>query len=153
MVCILDYENEIKNESAAKRYDLDAMGPTYGLVINRLSLNDDDEPRTLREAFAENMLPERMADYFGDTPVKDGGPVHSNLQMLYSLPGNKEDTIDGNLIPTIPKEDDDDASAAQYTDRATYFQGDVFHAMTAVKDGNLDKGEFVLACVRLDEEA
>lgn len=142
VICILDYENEVKNESAAKRFDLDALGPTYGLIVNRLSLKDDtDEKRSLREAFDENMLPERMADIFGDMPVKDGGPVHPSLQMLYSLPGSKENTIDGTLIPTIPTDTIDDASTAEYTDRATYFRGNVFDAMTAIKYGKLEKGK------------
>lgn len=140
VMCILDYEKETKTESAAKRYDLDSLGPTYGLIVNRLSMKDEvNEERTLREAFDENMLPERMADYFGDMPVKDGGPVHPSLQMLYSISGSKENTIDGTLIPTIPKTDD--TSTAEYTDRATYFQGDVFDAMNAIKEGNLNKSE------------
>ncbi|CAJ1942882.1 unnamed protein product [Cylindrotheca closterium] len=140
VICILDYENEAKSESAAKRFDLDALGPTYGLIVNRVSMKGDtNEKRTLREAFDDNMLPERMADIFGDMPVKDGGPVHPSLQMLYSLPGSKENTIDGTLIPTIPEPHD--GSTAEYTDCATYFQGDVFDAMTAIKDGKLDKNE------------
>jgi hypothetical protein len=71
-----------------------------------------------------------LADVFGNSTVKDGGPVHVALQMLHSLPGSEENGVGGTLIPAIPEAED--SSTAEFSDRATYFQGDVFKAISAV---------------------
>ena len=114
-------------------------GQTYGVIINRTSVNTETgKNRTLKEAFDDNMLPTKLAEAFGDLEVKRGGPVHVALQMLYSLPGSEENSIGGSIIPMIP--DDEDSSTAIFSDRATYFQGDVFKAITAVEKGTLDRG-------------
>lgn len=114
-------------------------GQTYGVIINRTSVNTETgRNRTLKEAFDDNMLPTKLAEAFGDLEVKRGGPVHVALQMLYSLPGSEENSIGGSIIPMIP--DDDHSSTAIFSDRATYFQGDVFKAITAVEKGTLDRG-------------
>jgi hypothetical protein len=84
-----------------------------------------------------------LADVFGNSTVKDGGPVHVALQMLHSLPGSEENGVGGTLIPAIPKAED--SSTAEFSDRATYFQGDVFKAISAVAKGELDSGKSVFS--------
>jgi hypothetical protein len=120
-------------------------GQTYGIIVNRVSVvAETGKNRTLKEAFDENMFPERLADVFGDSMVKDGGPVHVALQMLYSLSGSEEDKIGGTLIPMIPDDDEtENSSTPQFSpDKAIYFQGDVFKAMRAFDKGKLDSGRF-----------
>ena len=131
VICILEHNDDDDSENA---------GNTYGLIVNRVSVNSDTgKNRTLREAFKENHLPTRLADVFGDSVVKEGGPVHSSIQMLYSaLADNDELTsIGGSVIPTLPE---GDKSPALYSDRATYFQGDIFKAMDVVDKGIIDRG-------------
>eukprot|EP00980_Cylindrotheca_fusiformis_P028970 scaffold22681_cov146-Cylindrotheca_fusiformis.AAC.2 len=135
VICILDYQKEIADESAAKRFE--ALGQTYGIIVNRVSINaETGKNRTLKEAFDENILPERLADVFGDSVVRDGGPVHVALQMLHALPGSEENRLGGTLIPAIPE--GKNSSTAEFSDRATYFQGDVFKAISAVAKGEIE---------------
>jgi hypothetical protein len=150
VICILEHEDENKKsagedeESASKRNANLPGQQTYGLIINRPSVRDDTgKNRTLKEAFEENMLPGKLAEVFGDSIVREGGPVHVALQMLHSLPttsdeGSNENPVGGRVIPMIPE--GDDTSTALYSDRASYFQGEIFKAMTAVEDGQMDRG-------------
>jgi hypothetical protein len=104
-------------------------GQTYGVIVNRVSLqNDTGQNRTLGEVFREHMLPERLADVFGDSVVREGGPVHVALQMIHSLPSSPEQQdvasdVGGTVIPCISEGDE---SPALYSDRATCFQGNMF---------------------------
>ena len=101
------------------------------------------------------MLPARMSSIFGDSTVREGGPVHTSLQMIHSLSSSssssslsgQEDvdiasSIGGIIIPTIT-DDDNEESPALYSDRATYYKGKLFKAMTAIEDGVLDRGTFL----------
>jgi len=147
VICLLEHddENKVDNDSAMKR----ALGlpgqQTYGLVINRPSVhNDTGKNRTLHEAFEEHMLPEKIADVFGDAVVRNGGPVHVSLQMIHSLPSapiepDSQETLGGRLIPEIPE--CEETSTAMYSDRATYFQGDIFKAINSVKEGSIDRDD------------
>ncbi len=150
VICILEHEDESKtkvgedDESALKRVvNLPGL-QTYGLIVNRASIHSDTgRNRTLKESFEQHILPEKLAEVFGDSIVREGGPVHVALQMLHSLPSTEEDSsedesIGGRVIPMIPEEDE--SSTALYSDRATYFQGEIFKAMNAVEDGRMDQG-------------
>jgi hypothetical protein len=131
VICILEHNDDDGSENA---------GNTYGLIANRVSVNSSTgKNRTLGESFKENHLPTRLADVFGDSVVKEGGPVHSSIQMLYSAMADKDEltSIGGSVIPTIPE---GDKSPSLYSDRATYFQGDIFKAMDAVDKGIIDRG-------------
>jgi len=151
VICILDHEDENKksemedDESASKRTMNLPGQQTYGLIVNRSSIHaDTGKNRTLREAFGQHMLPAKLAEVFGDSIVREGGPVHVALQMLHTPPSSSEEggddkSIGGRVIPMIPK--DDGTSTALYSDRATYFQGEIFKAMTAVEEGRMDRGK------------
>jgi putative AlgH/UPF0301 family transcriptional regulator len=127
-------------------------GQTYGVIINRVSINHETgRQRTLREAFQDHMLPARLAEVFGNAVVREGGPVHVALQMIYSLSSSTDpvdlsmsspssvEAIGGTLIPEIT--DEVHESAALYSDRATFFRGNMFKAMDAVNDGSLDRDD------------
>jgi putative AlgH/UPF0301 family transcriptional regulator len=159
VICILEHKSDdfSDDESVAKRKDDDddddddddmPVQATYGLILNRVSVNaETGKNRPLREAFEKEMLPARLADVFGDSMVREGGPVHVAIQMLYSLSAaTQEDdnlsAVGGTLIPVIP--DAEDSSTALYSDRATYFQGDIIKAMAAVDKGDLDRGRLCI---------
>jgi putative AlgH/UPF0301 family transcriptional regulator len=119
-------------------------GQTYGIIVNRVSVHHETgQNRTLREAFQENMLPEKMANFFGDTVVREGGPVHVALQMIHSLSSSPEGeevaaSVGGTIIPVVP---DLEENPIVYNDRKTYFQGNMFKAMTEVENGRLDRDD------------
>eukprot|EP00531_Pseudo-nitzschia_arenysensis_P004310 CAMPEP_0116128848 /NCGR_PEP_ID=MMETSP0329-20121206/7605_1 /TAXON_ID=697910 /ORGANISM="Pseudo-nitzschia arenysensis, Strain B593" /LENGTH=496 /DNA_ID=CAMNT_0003623067 /DNA_START=97 /DNA_END=1586 /DNA_ORIENTATION=- len=118
-------------------------GQTYGVIVNRVSLRTDTgENRTLKEVFREHMLPERLADVFGDSVVREGGPVHVALQMIHSLPADDSvEDVGGSVIPFVSDGEDDDDSPALYSDRATYFQGNMFKTMSRVEKGTMDRDD------------
>jgi putative AlgH/UPF0301 family transcriptional regulator len=150
-----DDEEKENNDRVPDRTTQETTYPsqTYGLILNRVSIDHKTgKNRTLEDAFRENMLPTRMSSIFGDSTVREGGPVHSSLQMIHSLSsssssGQEEEeediatSIGGTIIPTIT--DDNQESSALYSDRATYFKGKLFKAMAAIEDGVLDRGKLV----------
>ena len=132
---------------------------TLGIVVNRTSINHETgENRTLKDAFEQNSIPGRLSNIFGNSMVREGGPVlHTGLQMLHSAPssGGDEDEDDqdenvamigGTLVPSIPP-DGDDSSSALYSDRATYFNGDTFQAASAIEEGSVDRGMLYIVFV------
>lgn len=146
VICILEHDDGSDDKPSEKRANSLPGQYTYGLIINRPSTNSDTgKQRTLKEALEENMLPGKLSDIFGDCSVREGGPVHISLQMVHSIPGTTEqdsgDTSDnpvgGKLVPTIPA--NKDTSSALYSDRTTYFQGEIFKAMAEVEEGRLDR--------------
>lgn len=140
VICILEDKSDM-DDSALKRSE--NPGQTYGLIINRVSINTETgKTLTLEEAFEKHLLPGRLAEVFGDTMVREGGPVHVAIQMLHALSPTQEDkdatAIGGSVIPTIPE--DNESSTALYSDRGAYFQGDIMKAMVAVDSGSLSQG-------------
>ena len=125
-------------------------GQTYGVIINRVSIeHGTGRNRTLTEVFREHMLPEKIAKVFGESSIREGGPVHVALQMIHSLacPADQEElaaSVGGRIIPMITNGIE---SPALYSDRATYFQGNMFKMMPAVDDGIIDRGTLYLVCV------
>ncbi|OEU20993.1 hypothetical protein FRACYDRAFT_234625 [Fragilariopsis cylindrus CCMP1102] len=120
-------------------------GQTYGVIVNRVSIqNETGQNRTLKEVFREHMLPERLIDTFGDSVVREGGPVHVSLQMIHSLSNPASEQVDvasnvgGTIIPTIT---DGEESPALYSDRASYFRGNMYKIMSQVEDGKIDRDD------------
>mmetsp|Transcript_49753 Transcript_49753/g.50578 ORF Transcript_49753/g.50578 Transcript_49753/m.50578 type:complete len:518 (-) Transcript_49753:7-1560(-) len=135
-----------ENNPIAKRIirQVAPPGQTYGLIVNRVSIhNEAGQNRTLKEVFREHMLPEKLSNIFGDSVVREGGPVNVALQMIHSLssPSEQEDVasaVGGTIIPTIINEEE---SPALYSDRATYFQGNMFKILSEVKEGTIDRDD------------
>lgn len=163
VICILDHKtvsNETNNADPSIENDEDSSDDdiksipgqaTYGLIINRISVNPEtQENKTLKEVFEEEMLPSKLADVFGsDSIVREGGPVPEPIQIVYSVAADNTDedslaaAVGGKLIPGIP--DSDDSSTSIYSDRATYFKGNLMKAMVAVDKGSLDRGMYSIA--------
>ncbi|KAL3937115.1 MAG: hypothetical protein SGARI_002279, partial [Bacillariaceae sp.] len=163
VICILDHssihdlpgdDDEAENDdddvssSSTTKGSYQIPGETYGLIINRESIrHETGKNRTLKEAFQENMLPERISEIFGDSVVRNGGPVHASLQMIYSISSSSEQdedvasTVGGRLIPAIEDDEEERQSSAMYSDRATYFQGQIFKAASAIENGELDRDD------------
>lgn len=59
-------------------------------------------------------------------------------QMLHAARPPDQPSLNGKVLTMIA---DQDTSAARYTDRAVYFQGDVLQAADAVTEGQLDRGK------------
>jgi hypothetical protein len=57
--------------------------------------------------------------------------------MLHAVRPPDQTSLNGKVLTMIA---DEDTSAAKYTDRAVYFQGDVLQAADAVTEGHLDRG-------------
>ncbi|KAL7556859.1 hypothetical protein ACA910_011829 [Epithemia clementina (nom. ined.)] len=57
---------------------------TYGVVVNRLAYSRSSGlPITLQETYTK--LPRDFEKAFGDSVVRDGGPVQGSLQMMHSM--------------------------------------------------------------------
>jgi putative AlgH/UPF0301 family transcriptional regulator len=135
VICILDSKDE---------EDIKMTGSygTYGLIVNRIRTS----PQTNKNMTLEEVLrpvPDDLSLAFGGCVVKEGGPVHMSLQMLYSsTPDLEELRIGGNPISLLPDGDvQDSQSAAQHSDRAVYSRGDVLAAANAVLSGSLDRDD------------
>ena len=147
VVCILEHEEAQQQDDTVEKRAVSFPGQqTYGLIVNRACINSaTGKQRTLREAFEQNMLPGKLADVFGNFIVRDGGPVHVSLQMIHSPPTTTaegeiiDNPIGGRLIPMIAETEE--SSTALYSDRATYFQGEIFKAMVEVEEGRLDRDD------------
>jgi len=151
VICILDHREEIDGG------DQDAGGGaaygTYGLIVNRpcLTMHPSSNPRRLTLRDVIQPLPEDLTGAFGNTVVKDGGPVHVSLQMLHCATSEVEDAvrIGGHPLAHIPPPEtaasdgrqgaSNQQSPAVHTDRAVYYKGDIIHAANAVLSGNLDR--------------
>ena len=128
----------------ARRRTSTPPGQTYGVIVNRVSQQiDTGQNRTLKEVFREHALPERLADAFGKgSMVREGGPVHVALQMIHTLPSSENDVasdVGGTVIPYISSEGNDESSS--YDDKTTYFQGNMFKAISNVEKGTMHKGK------------
>jgi Putative transcriptional regulator len=136
------------------------IGGTYGLIVNQpiktgVPNNSNSERsrwRTLREVIRYDCLPEGIKVAFGDSPVRNGGPVNLSVQMLrYTGPEEEEKSkIGGSVLPMATlRENDEDvpsdvtiSSAAMDTNSAVYFGGDIIKAAQAVIDGDIKKDSF-----------
>ena len=133
VVCILDHSERSSTSE----------GGTYGLIVNRVGVS----PKTGKNQTLQDVLrtmPPQLAESFGETTVRDGGPVHMSLQMIHSTSDVQDvelvgEEVGGSVLSMLT---DDDNSAAVHSDRAIYYQGDILQAAEAVKKGQLDQGAF-----------
>ena len=125
VICILSH-SEGKNGTS---------GGTYGLVVNKQTINSSTgQDRTLTEVL--RTVPPELAEVFGESLVREGGPVHMSIQMVHSAdsPG-----FGGTVLPMRPP--DDMTSTALHSDRAVWYQGDIIQAAEAVSNGQMNRGE------------
>ena len=72
-------------------------GGTYGLIINR------SKEKTFQEILEVDEMPEKLVESFGDNQMRDGGPVHVSIQMMYSCSPNEEAqyALGGSVLPFV----------------------------------------------------
>ena len=126
VVCILDHKEESSEDS----------GGTYGLIVNRIRQSSKTGQRTTLQDVLRT-VPPQLSEAFGQTMVRDGGPVHVSLQMIHATT-DAVTHVGGNVLSMVT---DGESSTALNTDRAIYFEGDVVKAAEAVKDGVLHPSE------------
>jgi putative AlgH/UPF0301 family transcriptional regulator len=148
-----------KRRSRPKRRNRPSYG-TYGLVINRVSVSPNTG-KTLTLVDILRPLPVNIVKTFGRHPVREGGPVHMALQMIYQVstqqqqqpplteegggddgashpPPEEDNPIDGTILPPIQLSDDVTSVAAD-SDKAVYFRGSILNAVRAVEAGRTDR--------------
>ncbi|KAI2510007.1 putative ACR [Fragilaria crotonensis] len=126
VVCILDHKDDSPETG----------GGTYGLVVNRVGRS----PKTGKHVTLHDVLrtvPPQLSEAFGQTMIRDGGPVHMSLQMIHATT-EAVTHVGGNVLSMVT---DGESSTALNTDRAIYFEGDVVKAAEAVKNGMLQPSD------------
>ena len=85
-------------------FDHSDEGGTYGLVVNR------SKQKSLQEVLQVDHFPQKLVESFGQNIVRDGGPVHVSIQMMYSCTADEEAqfALEGNVLPFV--QDDNYAS-------------------------------------------
>ena len=101
-------------------------------------------------------LPDDMQKAFGESPVKEGGPVNMSLQMIHTAAPEQDEMLEigGTLLPEVElnshdsNKDDggDDTSAeveraALHSDKAVYYNGGIVNASNAVISGKMDRDD------------
>jgi putative AlgH/UPF0301 family transcriptional regulator len=146
-----------KRRLRPKRRNKPSYG-TYGLVINRVSVSPNTG-KTLTLTDILRPLPMDIVKTFGRHPVREGGPVHMALQMIYQVstqhqeqpppPSEEggeegaphlynENPLEGTILPPIQLSDDATSVAAD-SDKAVYFRGSILNAVRAVDAGRADR--------------
>ena len=128
----------------------------YGVIVNRGSMSEtrNGKNRTLQDIVST--LPKPLVGVFGNTPVKDGGPVHMpSIQMLCAYYSNMGSTdgggrggsnadedpiqkIGGTKLPPLKTT----AGGITTEEKTVSFQGDILEAANLVETGQLDRGMF-----------
>lgn len=137
VICILDHREEDMQESENSNSGSRSYG-TYGLIVNRVSVSPESgKTLTLEEILRP--LPADLTKAFGGSPIKEGGPVHMALQMLYQGTSlqEEESKIGGCVLTTIPANEEE--SLALDSDKAVYYRGDILNAANAVSSEKLDR--------------
>lgn len=133
VICILDHSERSSS----------GEGGTYGLIVNRMGVSPNTgKNQTLADVL--RTVPPELAESFGKCAVRDGGPVHMSLQMIHAA--DTTQLAGGTVLSMLT---DDDKSTALNTDRAIFYKGDIVQAADAVKNGALDRGEYMVCFVFL----
>ena len=70
-------------------------GGTYGLIVNR------SKEKTFQELLQVDHMPKPLVESFGNNKMRDGGPVHVSVQMMYSCTADEEAeyVLEGSVLP------------------------------------------------------
>ena len=141
VICIVHHYDDNDSASLASR-------GTYGLMVNRVcvvSSSDQQDHPILTFGQALDPLPDDIAQAFGQAVVRDGGPVHSSLQMLHKSSTDDEDVykIGGQVLEPHPDLDtENNKSSSTTTTIVIKYRGDVKHAAAAVISDKLPADDF-----------
>ena len=130
-------------------------GGTYGVIVNRLSYSSipnesgGPRPRALREVLRPDCIPPILRRAFGDSVVREGGPVNVSVQMMHTASPELEEELKlgGMVLPMVLSDDRDEQvgevlSAAVDSDSAVYFNSDLIKAAQSVIDGKMEREDF-----------
>ena len=130
-------------------------GGTYGVIVNRLSFSSipneagSPRPRVLREVLRPDCIPPILRRAFGDSIVREGGPVNVSVQMMHTASPDLEEELKlgGMVLPMVLSDDRDEQagkvlSAAADSDSAVYFNSDLIKAAQSVIDGKMERDDF-----------
>lgn len=145
VICILDHKEEddvdIMLSSRPKPPSSSSSSTeygSYGLIVNRSCVSPHSGKNlTLDEILRP--IPPKLLTAFGNTLVKEGGPVHMSLQMVRSSNSQMQDDSSLEIGGTFIQPEDvviGNKSAADSL--STFYNGDVFKAADAVASGQLD---------------
>ena len=120
VICILSHNDETTN-LAGKGF----LG-TYGLVVNRF-VSQGRHTFTLQEVLEP--LPTNVQEAFGSSLVREGGPVHMAVQMVYStvLPEDKQH-VGGEILYEGPE-------------KTIRFNGSLSVATVLVQNGEMESSD------------
>ena len=130
-------------------------GGTYGVICNRLSFSSipneagSPRPRALREVLRPDCIPPILRRAFGDSIVREGGPVNVSVQMMHMASPELEVELKlgGMVLPMVLSDDRDEQveeilSAAADSDSAVYFNSDLIKAAQSVIDEKMERDDF-----------
>jgi putative AlgH/UPF0301 family transcriptional regulator len=145
VICILDHNVEEPDEPDEENDATSSSYGTYGLIVNRSSVSSKTG-KTLTLGEVLRPLPAEITQTFGASPVREGGPVHMALQMLYRETSvqQQETKIGGTVLSPLsvqPPDETTTTSTALETDQAVFFRGDVVRAAQAVQSDTLDRDD------------
>ena len=160
VICILQHTVSRPEDDGEKEDDLDldeSTGGTYGLIVNKslktgVPNRDSDQTRnrTLREVIRHDCLPEGIKVAFGDSTVRNGGPVNMSVQIIRTSTTDEEEKwkLGGTVLSmandasSTEAETDIVKSTAIDTDSAIYFGGDIIKASQSVIDNGMQEESF-----------
>ena len=79
-----EQQSKAKSKTSRKMQKKQQQYGTYGLIVNRLS-SSPYTGETLSMNDVLRPLPSTIMKTFGKYPIREGGPVHMSVQMLYQI--------------------------------------------------------------------
>lgn len=150
-----DTDDGVSDDGLLEGDQYPSGGGTYGVIVNRLSFSSipneagSPRPRALREVLRPDCIPPILRRAFGDSIVREGGPVNVSVQMMHTASPELEEELKlgGMVLPMVQSDDRDEQveeilSAAADSDSAVYFNSDLIKAAQSVIDGKMERDDF-----------
>mmetsp|Transcript_14153 Transcript_14153/g.21743 ORF Transcript_14153/g.21743 Transcript_14153/m.21743 type:complete len:450 (+) Transcript_14153:14-1363(+) len=112
-------------------------GGTYGLIINR------SKEKTFQEILQVDGMPEKLVESFGKNEMRDGGPVHVSIQMMYSCSPDEEAqyALGGSVLPFVAEDYDCSFSDSNSVSSSTKTSAAAIAGRITVTSDNLTSPE------------
>ena len=150
-----DTDDGVSDDGLLEGDQYPSGGGTYGVIVNRLSFSSipneagSPRPRALREVLRPDCIPPILRRAFGDSIIREGGPVNVSVQMMHTASPELEEELKlgGMVFPMVQSDDRDEQieeilSAAVDSDSAVYFNSDLIKAAQSVIDGKMERDDF-----------
>ena len=121
-----------------------------GIVTTKSTGSSARRPISLLQAVRDGDLPETVQLAFGDSPVRDGGPVNLSIQMIHraavqndlEASAAEKEKCSGKIGGTVIPSHFGDGNTTLKEMETTFFGGDVVKASYAVLEGVKDHDDF-----------